>query len=168
MRNLVFVLVVTFCIGAPQAASACSCIAQPVLEYLDQADVAFTGKVIEKESHPREIDMGDGDKFELPFVVVKFKVDQSWKGVGGDEVTLVTHEEDGMCGYRFRTDGDYLVFGRFTSSDPWQELADISTGSCFGNKGMSQAAADIKTLDELLITTIVKPTLWGQIKALFY
>ncbi len=155
MRFLLFVVAVVSCsLGTSQASSACSCfeILSP-LAAMAQADVVFTGTVIEIDEQPS-------------ISIVKFKVDRAWKGVDGDEATIVTSFSGATCGYLFALDEAYLVYGRFGAYIvPAGEFPD--TGLCDPNKLLSEATEDIETLGEPSLT-LVKPTFWGQIKALFY
>ena len=124
MRHLLFVIaVVSGLIGTPQAISACTCGLPPLLGALAGADFVFTGTVIEIDEQPLEVE-AEGDKFEIPRSSVKFKVDQSWKGVDGEETTIQS-----FCGfpceYCFQLGKDYLVFGNIRPLSPYQLPHDV-------------------------------------------
>ncbi len=181
MRNLLFVIpVVSYLLGTPQAISACSCrLPPPPLEALARADVVFAGTVIEVDEHPLEIlERGDTLEFPLSPFRTKFKVDRPWKGVDGEETIVITQELT-TCEYRFELGKDYLVYGYLgwiNFSDEEEEafvdldLADgefLQTSICRRTRLLAEAPEDLEALGRSSFT-LVKPTVWGQIKAMFY
>ena len=174
MRTFLFFVAVVSCwLAMPQAVSACTCQPAPApLEELERAAVVFTGTVIEIDEEPLVIEQG-GDKVEIPlFLFTKFKVDQSWKGVDGDETIILTYE--GGCSYCcFQPGEDYLVYGYiealpFTSDElPFSSVegeAFLQSSACSRTRLLTEATEDIEALDG---ATAVTPSLWGQIKAWF-
>ena len=108
------VILVLTCMTAllnTSGALACSCLRAPidteenfrraVVTSLKQADIVFSGEVIEMDG-----------------LIVKFKVGTAWKGDIKDEISMVTgaiRSEDGfilssMCDYNFEPGKKYLVF----------------------------------------------------------
>ena len=117
MRNfLFFIAVVSGLLGTSQAVSACSCGPPPsLLEALERADVVFTGTVIEIDEQPVEVEE-EGDTFERPMSFVKFKVNQSWRGVEGEETTILSLCDGFSCDYCFQPGKDFLFFGHMSSN----------------------------------------------------
>ena len=84
MRNFLFVLTVVSCsLFTPQAISACSCEILPPQQNLGRAAFVFSGTVIEIVEEGVTFD-------DSPIFFTKFKVDRSWKGIDGEETTIVS------------------------------------------------------------------------------
>ncbi len=170
MRNLLFVIaLVSSSLFTPQAISACSCEFLPPLQNLGGSAFVFSGTVI-------EIVEEGATEAESPIFFTTFEVDRSWKGIDGQETTIVSWADSGAdCGYSFEVGEAYLVYGYISGSILGDKIEtdrspDVAggfrlTNGCKQTKRLSEAAGDIAALDGLI--TIVQPTLWGQIKALY-
>ena len=171
MRNLLCVVAVIACsVATPQFISACSCVILSPLESLKQADFVFSGAVIEIEEQ---------GAFEDDFLfLTKFQIDRSWKGVDEEEVAILSWGPHfgSNCGYTFEVGEDYLVYGYIgntigarigTDSSPDEVEIFRVTNTCWQPKPLSEATEDIEALDNPTDISVVEPSLWGQIKALF-
>lgn len=85
---------------------ACSCVlpksnslSKLVKEAYKKSNVVFTGEVIEVKTKPNTY-----------FVEVKFKVFDSWKIGLPEEITIITGQGGGDCGYNFELNRQYLVY----------------------------------------------------------
>ncbi len=86
---------------------ACSCIRQSVKEDFQDADVVFSGKVLnrgEPESQTKS------RSWEL--IEVKFELDETWKGEKTANITVSTELMSISCGYPFREGNSYVVFAK--------------------------------------------------------
>lgn len=170
MRTLLFFSAVVACLlGTPQASFALLC-AEPLppLEALAYGDVVFVGTVIEIDEQPIEIELGN-NKIEITLVLAKFKVDRSWKGVNGEGTIVLTQVAEIEDLYEFQLGKDYLVYGYIAPLPlpPRDEEEEyLQTSGCSRTKPLSAAIEDIEALGGPS-STLVKPALWGQIKALF-
>ena len=179
MRTFAFlVIAVSVILGGSQVASACSCErAQTALAGLASSEFAFAGTVVGiADFVPMAVNSGEQEEIEhLSFFFARFEVDRSWKGIDGEEVTLLSWVNDGAtCGYTFELGEDYLVYGGITDFVAYgvQIETDEAEGyraasACSRTSRLSEAQAqdDIAALDG---ETAVPPSLWGQIKALFF
>lgn len=170
MRTLSCIIAVGSCLlGTSRVVSACSCeLAPTALAELRRAAFVFAGTVIEIDEQATEVDFS-GDKVEIPLLFTKFEVARSWKGIDGEETTILTEAGMGTnCGYSFQLGVEYLVYGYvwahpYDSSD---EEKYLQTNACFRTKPLGEATEDLEALGEPSFT-LIKPTLWGQIKTLF-
>ena len=179
MRTLAFlVIAVSVILARPQVAFACSCERpQTALDALAWSEFAFSGTVVEiVDFVPMAVNSNEQGEIEhLSFFFARFEVDRSWKGIDGEEVTLLSWVDDGAtCGYTFELGEDYLVYGGITKFAAYG--VQIETGEAGGYRAASacsrtsrlsetHAQDDIAALDG---ETAVTPSLWGQIKALFF
>ena len=82
MRTFLFIVAaVSILLGTSQAVSACSCELVPTaLDGLARAKFVFAGTAVEID------EQGEFEGSQLVFT--KFEVDQSWKGIDGEEITI--------------------------------------------------------------------------------
>lgn len=92
---------------------ACSCMANTKLSKVEQiqnayqtATVVFYGEAIEVKREKIK-----NEKFgEMEFVIVKFKVEKSWKGQKTDRIVVRTATSSAACGFNFESGRKYLVY----------------------------------------------------------
>lgn len=88
-------------------ARACTCdlplvnltLKQQVMKAQKQSQAVFVGKVVQVVQNP-----------EAYGVSVNFLVERVWKGKLSREVTILTGQGGGDCGYRFEVGESYLVY----------------------------------------------------------
>ena len=116
---------------------ACSCMvtSEPLKKQVEnaysEAETVLSGEVVEIKDSPT-------DKYR---VIVKFKVDKSWKGAATQEITITTEKDSAMCGFNFETGKTYLVYA-FGKKD------ELATNNCSRTSSFSQNG-DLKYLDKL-------------------
>lgn len=91
--------------AAPCAAdSFCSCgKRQAIGDSFEGSGAVFRGVVMEmQQAEPGRMPMG--------FRSVRLRVVERWKGVAGDTVTVLTSWNDGICGYQFTRNAEYVVY----------------------------------------------------------
>ena len=100
MKILASILIVLF---GYSLVLACSC-SKPTEtdkeEILEETLVVFSGKVISTNL--------TSDKQGAE---VKFQILRGWKGIETNEIVIRTASESAACGYTFRTNETYLVYG---------------------------------------------------------
>jgi hypothetical protein len=133
----------------PSVGRACTCelpfsnktLKQQVLEARTKSEAVFSGKVVEIIENP-----------QVFHVIVKFKVQGSWKQINTDEVRVFTGRGNGDCGYRFEVGESYLVY-----SYKYNE-SDLGTNICQRTMKLANAAEDLKVLGKgRQIAAIVSP-----------
>lgn len=126
---LASILTLTLGLSAADVALACSCAPAPApAEARDQADAVFTGTVV-------EITPDRSGNYS----VVRFQVQQVWKGTRCREVTVTTGLSDLNCGYAFQTGQTYLVYA-------YSEKGKLNTNMCSRTKPVSEAGEDLSAL----------------------
>jgi len=121
----------------PNLALACTCdlpqkgktLRQEISEAREKSKAVFVGKVVEVVSDPRNF-----------YVVVKFKVESSWKQGYSDEVAVRTGRGGGDCGYHFEAGESYLVYA-YSS-----EAKKLETNICQRTRGVADATDDLRLL----------------------
>ena len=73
-------------------------------------------------------------------VIVKFRVESSWKGKLRTELSLTTGLGGGDCGYPFEVGQKYLVYAYGSNEN------GLATNICQRTANMIEAAADLKVL----------------------
>lgn len=135
MKKIVFlsVSIVALFIFTQVNVLACSC---PTVEdsseitgQMRNAEVIFSGEVIGINKIPK-----------TRMIQVKIEVQESWKEVLPEEITITT--EIGTCGYDFRVGTEYLVIAH-DSND-----GTLTTGLCLGNRILYKTAKELKVLGE--------------------
>lgn len=144
MKKFVF-LVFTFIviILIPERLLACQCVS-PVLDTEEDFRVAVSTSINKADA------VFSGEVIEMDRFVIKFKVQDMWKGDFEEEITLVTGDyinADGLivssrCGPLFELGKSYLVFAR-GSKDKFQAERCSWTGI------LSDAEKAVGLLDEL-------------------
>ena len=90
-----------------------------------------------------------------------FQVKQAWKGVAGEQITVVTVPSEAACGYEFRVETAYLVYARMS---PDLELSVPMTGLCDRTKPLREAQEEITFLNRATATSVAQSS-WGRLKA---
>lgn len=123
-------------IGASQV-SACSCpVPPPPGEALDQADVVFSGRVV------NYIDQPEGPKVSsADLVKAKFNVSKIWKGPQETTFVVSTARHSLSCGYSFEKGTEYIVYA-FDKDD------GLITTVCTRTKPLSRAKEDLAKLGQ--------------------
>ncbi len=93
-------------LGAAPAA-ACSCASHTFTEAFDRAGLVFKGTAIDVAVGGSPIGWTSADP-----VMVRFDVDEVWKGEVPAEVAIETVRTEASCGFVFEEGRDYLVFVR--------------------------------------------------------
>src|SRR5438270_9015897 len=115
-------------------AFACECAGtRPACQEYWEATAVFTGTVI--ESH--RITVNDGG-YSHEMRAVHLSIDQSFRGVEGAEVEVLTGLGGGDCGFGFRQAQQYLVYAYRSDSD-----GKLYTSICTGTRSVSEAANDL-------------------------
>jgi hypothetical protein len=148
-----FCLLVVFSLAATEIVYSCSCVQFSHTEEIEKTDVIFAGQVIEitgdatyaaSKSENASPVSPRRDKAEKRYLV-KFKVETSFKGSGGGEITLVQYEYEKPvpCGeMRFTKGKKYLVYAR-----KWKD--ELSGGDlCSRTRSFNKKSKDYKELPE--------------------
>ena len=75
------------------------------------------------------------------FLLVKMRIESSWKGAKSNEIVIVTGKGNGDCGYSFTVGQRYLVYAYQTSN------SQLSTNICQRTALLSDAEKDIAILE---------------------
>lgn len=95
---------------------ACSCKPSSKKEHAQNADVIFTGRVVEREQLGSTTD-----------VRVRFRVGKVYKGQVKKLTNVFTTTEGSLCGYHFKIDRKYTVFAYWSDGKKY-------TSTCTGTK----------------------------------
>jgi hypothetical protein len=132
--RMVLIAVVLFCalLGCPSDAVACSCMGGiPLCETFWKTPVVFSGEVLEIELIPR-----GSQPASLLSRIVRFRVDDVWRGNVSGVIEVQTGSGAGDCGYAFQKGVRYLVFAH-------ERGGVLSTGICSPTKPLAEASADL-------------------------
>jgi hypothetical protein len=145
-----FCLLVVFSLTATEIVYSCTCVYVRHKDEIERTDVIFAGQVIEiTEDTTYAASKSENvsrrrDKTEKRYLV-KFKVETSFKGSDGDEITLVQYEHEKLvpCGeMRFTKGKKYLVYAR-----KWKD--ELSGGNlCSRTRNLDKKSRDYKELLE--------------------
>jgi hypothetical protein len=102
---------------------------------MGEAEVVFAGRVTEVRAVVREHPNGGGDEL----LETTFDVSRVWKGDVMKRVTVTTHAKGGMCGYRFKAEQSYIVYG-FGAGERF------NTHLCTATKPLEKAENDVRAL----------------------
>jgi hypothetical protein len=144
-RFLILAFIVFLLIGG-STAQACDCVGPRGKAALDNAKVAFSGKVLKiRYLDRRESIVGE------PRIIVTFQVYRVWKGRPKSTIVLHTVLNKGSCnGYWFKEGEEYLVFARANDHDETRRFAGakhtLGVGTCSGTSLLADAK---KALEEL-------------------
>ncbi len=150
-------LLAAFLLFNAYSVSACVCAGTPgVTEALNQSGAVFSGKLVSAEYQKGvsnefksiQEDM-TGKKVDYEVLVLRFQVEQWWKGGSTAEVTLLTgqtrnpdaSESISDCDYPFKVGKRYLVYA--SDSD-----GKLRSDACTRTQELKRAKADLKVLGE--------------------
>lgn len=132
-------IAVALLIAGTDSALACSCAAFPddarqaIAIAYPRADVIFTGTATKVQ---RKL-------FRLPPArETAFRVDVMWKGNPTENVVVRTNIGESACGYKFRKDTAYLVFGYWNP-----DRTVLTTSMCELTRPESNASALLRELE---------------------
>ena len=123
-----------------EPAQACSCAAPAgPADGLNRSTEVFRGRVSEI-SRPfwDRLGLTNSGSYRVTFEVVK-----RWKGAPVTTIELETRLTGEACGFPFEEKKEYLVY---VVAKP----EDLQTGICTGTKNISDAALEMKQLDEIV------------------
>jgi hypothetical protein len=81
----------------------------PPCEEYWRSEAVFAGKVVKKSTF--HVEDGEGEsRYKYQQVLVRFSIEQAFKGIAGDEVEIVTGLGGGDCGYHFKDGERYVVY----------------------------------------------------------
>lgn len=135
MKNVVMLTLIFVALAFSQTkVLACSCpqvvsLEQNIRWQLKNDKAVFVGKLIEIK-----------DKLYYGDRLIKFQVEQIWKGALSDEITVATENVTNSCAYPFEEGKSYLIFA--VSSD--RDI--LMTGGCLPNREVSRATEELKIL----------------------
>lgn len=118
-------------------AFACSCVAPgPPCQAYWKSQVVFAGTPLSVSRIEVE---RDGHRFMQR--LVRFQLDEAFRGVSGNSVEVVTGAGGGDCGYNFEVGRKYLVYGYNLEGS-----SRIGTGICSRTQPLSEASDDLSFL----------------------
>ena len=134
MKKIWLILALLLC---PTTSLACGCfqldpnqtIAQALKEARKSADAIFSGKVVEVVREPRG---------SAGYNVVRFEVEESWKGVNADGVSLASPLTS--CAFPFKAGERYLVYAYRSNQ------GELDTSVCSRTRKLEGAETDTKLL----------------------
>jgi carboxypeptidase family protein len=126
-------------------AFACDCAGtRPPCEAYWQAEAVFIGT-------PKEVswieleDKTENPTFKYRERVFRFSVDQAFRGVNGSQVSVMTGQGGGDCGYGFKIGELYLVYAYRDN----QKKEMLSTSICTRTRPIRNAGADLEYIQGL-------------------
>lgn len=138
MKKLLLAVIGVACLLLNQSeARACSC-------ELPLGDLTHKQQVKKARKHSQAVFAGEVVEILRPaetnIVIVKFRVEHSWKGKLEKEVALSTGRGGGDCGYQFRVGHTYLVYAYGFDE------TSLATNICQRTAALTDVAAEIKLL----------------------
>jgi hypothetical protein len=95
----------------------------------------FSGRVLDIQSKQAQSDIG---QFTYERKLVKFAVEDAFRGVQASTVEVLTGQGGGDCGYNFEQGRSYLVYAHKN------ETGEMSTGICTRTRPIEKAAEDLE------------------------
>lgn len=150
----VFVSLVFLLMVLSSDVNACDCVAggTPCHDYWKAAAV-FTGTVIYSSSTTYK-----RGEYDVTGRLVRFNIDQPFRGVKGKNVEVRTGLGDSDCGYNFRVGGQYLVYA-------YNDGDKLATSICSRTRLISEASDDLAYFQGLA-TAEPGATISGEVKRL--
>jgi hypothetical protein len=147
MKQFILAIAALFMFSA-ESSYACTCTMPEVSEAFSKARAVFLGEVTEivkPRTHNPKAPLAER------LYAVKFRVEQSWKGVDSLEVTILSDQGRAGClsWGTFLKGEKYLVYAEKSGSAraPLKTLAVLF--SCNRTASLAAAAKDIKELEEM-------------------
>ncbi len=140
-----------------RTASACTCVdAGPPCQAYGAFAAVFSGRVIEIDS----LTIEDGPLKGYSQKLVRFAVNQSFRGISGTSVEAITGNGGGDCGYPFKVGESYLVYA-------YQDPKDnkLYAGICSRTRLLSEADEDLQYIQSLG-TALAGGTIYGTVNRL--
>ena len=109
----------------------CDCAPPSPEEAYIMVDAVFSGQVTEI--------VEDWTNLNIAITLDVFNV---WKGSLDDPITILTGIDDGICGYNFQLDQEYLIYGYFSGIFLW-------TNICTRTNLLFNAEEDLNYLNSL-------------------
>jgi hypothetical protein len=120
-------------------AQGCSCVGpQPPCQAYGAASAVFVGVVtqISKTS----MKLGEGETARAyPQRLIRFSLEQAFRGVEGKEAEIVTGSGGGDCGFEFKQGEHYIVYAHRNPSDD-----KLVTGICSRTRLLAEATEDLE------------------------
>ena len=112
----------------------CDCAPPPSPEdAYNMADVVFSGEVTNIIEDWNNL-----------FKEVSIDVYDVWKGSIDNQIIILTGIDDGICGYNFQINEEYLIYGNYSGDYIW-------TNMCTRTNLLEYASEDLDYLNELVI-----------------
>ncbi|ULL18097.1 hypothetical protein DVH26_28720 [Paenibacillus sp. H1-7] len=143
-KNWIAAMVFAFLlIASPGLCRGCSCAYEKdPLKALDMAGVVFAGQVLDIRQNVHE-DRKKGEIYDHRYVV-RFQVQQSWKGTDQTEFVVMTSAGgDTACGFDFQLGESYLVYAYQTNN---ANAVEWHTSTCSRTKLLAAASDDLAKL----------------------
>ena len=143
--SIIWIAALLVCAQAENPACTCSLplpkdsLKKQVKKALTESRAVFAGKVLEINESPQAYS-----------VVVRLKVEQSWKGLFLEEINIVTGRGGGDCGYRFEVGESYIVY----AYGPSESI--LATDICQRTAKLTEAREDLKVLGKGKVALKVK------------
>ena len=126
----------TYSIGNSGTSYACTCAPNETPQKaLSESTAVFSGRVIELYY------------IDQHYYQVLFDVQESWKGIDEEPLTINTSTSGNTCGYDFELGNDYLVYAH-GQTQPIGGKPELGTGICSRTTPISTAQADLLVLGE--------------------
>jgi hypothetical protein len=121
------------------SARGCSCVGpQPPCQAYGAASAVFVGVVtqISKTS----MKLGEGETARAyPQRLIRFSLEQAFRGVEGKEAEIVTRFGGGDCGFEFKQGERYIVYAHRNTSDN-----SLVTGICSRTRLLAESTEDLE------------------------
>ena len=147
-RSFLAALLVAGLAVSPRTAGACSCTGEPSFDLaVSSSRQIFRGTVLDVRSAEPE---------HSYMVWATLVVERAWKGTPGDTTSILTGQDDGICGFHFVPGETYLVYAQAYGA------GDIMfTHSCSRSHEAWAGDPDPAALDAV---TPVRGRTWGALK----
>ena len=123
---------------AASSGLACTCMnSTDPEEARREVEVVFAGRAVDVRPVLREYP--NGSKTE--FLETTFEVSRVWKGDVMKRVTVTTVPKGAQCGYRFRAEQSYIVYGTGAGDK-------FATHLCTATKPLEKAEKDVDVFGE--------------------
>jgi len=123
-----------------QDARACTCLGGTVDQYLENADYAFAGTVV-------DVDTIEANNSLAAFLIAQVAVAEIWKGEVPANFELRTRTRSASCGYndpwaRFEIGQKFVFFAHA----PNEDIGHVYTTLCSGNRKYEEASEHLERL----------------------
>ena len=137
MKTATVLIFAAIVLSGVEDAFGCNCdlplrnlsIKQQVKQALKHSEAVFSGRVLDISASP--------DDHSL---VVRLKVEKSWKSSRAEEISIITGRGGGDCGFHFTVGETYLLYAYGSNGNT------LGTNICQRTAKITEAAEDIKIL----------------------